>query len=76
IALIAAVQFFSFIKKNHYEFLDSIVKGDFSLLIDWFSKNVYSANYGFLEQLKKVTGRDLDIECYTSYLSEKYNLSQ
>lgn len=76
IALIAAVQFFSFIKKNHYEFLDSIVKGDFSLLIDWFSKNVYSANYSFLEQLKKVTGRDLDIECYTSYLSEKYNLSQ
>lgn len=76
IALIAAVQFFSFIKKNHCEFLDAIVKGDFSLLIGWFSKNVYSAKYGFLEQLKKATGRDLDIECYTSYLSEKYNLSQ
>ncbi|WP_349967122.1 carboxypeptidase [Wolbachia endosymbiont of Armadillidium arcangelii] len=76
IALIAAVQFFSFIKKNHYECLDAIVKGDFSLLIDWFSQNVYSAKYDFLKQLKKVTGRDLDIECYTSYLSEKYNLSQ
>ncbi|MGL9725250.1 MAG: carboxypeptidase [Wolbachia sp.] len=76
IALIAVVQIFSFIKKNHYEFLDAIIKGDFGLLIGWFSQNVYSAKCGLLEQLKKLTGRDLDVECYTSYLSEKYNLSQ
>ncbi|OAB82182.1 carboxypeptidase [Wolbachia endosymbiont of Laodelphax striatellus] len=76
IALIAAVQIFSFIQKNHHEFLDAIVKGDFSLLISWLSQNVYSTKCDFLKQLKKVTGRDLDIECYTSYLSEKYNLSQ
>ncbi|QOD38660.1 gluzincin family metallopeptidase [Candidatus Wolbachia massiliensis] len=76
IALIAAIQIFSFIKKNHYEFLGAIVKGDFSLLISWLSQNIYSAKCGLLDLLKKITGKGLDIECCTSYLSEKYNLSQ
>ncbi|WP_265021887.1 gluzincin family metallopeptidase [Wolbachia endosymbiont (group A) of Icerya purchasi] len=75
IALIAAVQIFSFIKKNHYESLGAIIKGDFSLLISWLSQNIYSAKCD-LELLKKVTGKGLDVECVTYYLSEKYNLSQ
>ncbi len=74
IALIAAVQIFSFVKKNHYESLSAIIKGDFSLLISWLSQNIYSAKCG-LELLKKVTGNGLDVECVTCYLSEKYNLS-
>ncbi|MDD9331397.1 MAG: carboxypeptidase [Wolbachia sp.] len=74
IALIAAVQIFSFIKSNFPEFLSAIVKEDFSLLIKWLSKNIYSAKYGSFETLKKVTGKNLDIECYTNYLSEKYGL--
>lgn len=76
IALIAAVQIFSCVKKNHYESLSAIIKGDFSLLISWLSQNVYSAKYSLLELLKKVTGEGLDVECVTYYLSEKYNLSQ
>ncbi|WCR57759.1 carboxypeptidase M32 [Wolbachia endosymbiont of Ctenocephalides felis wCfeJ] len=75
-ALVAAVQVFSFIKRNHYEFLGSIIKGDFSLLIGWLSQNIYSTKCGSSDLLKKVTGRRLDVECCTSYLSEKYNLSQ
>ncbi|MDU8909118.1 carboxypeptidase, partial [Wolbachia endosymbiont of Drosophila bocqueti] len=74
IALIAAVQIFSCVKKNHYESLSAIIKGDFSLLISWLSENIYSAKCG-LELLKKVTGKGLDVECVTYYLSEKYNLS-
>nr|WP_218939384.1 carboxypeptidase [Wolbachia endosymbiont of Atemnus politus] len=76
IALITAVQIFSFIKKNHYEFLGAIIKGDFSLLISWLFQNISSAKCGFLDLLKKVTDKGLDVECCTSYLSEKYNLSQ
>ncbi|QIT36095.1 carboxypeptidase M32 [Wolbachia endosymbiont of Brugia pahangi] len=76
IALIIAVQIFSFIKKNHYEFLGAIIKGDFGLLIGWLSQNVCSAKCGFLDLLKKVTGKGLDVECCSSYLSEKYDLSQ
>lgn len=52
IALIAAVQIFSCVKKNHYESLSAIIKGDFSLLISWLSQNIYSAKCG-LELLKK-----------------------
>ncbi len=74
IALIAAVQIFSCVKKNHYESLSAIIKGDFSLLISWLSQNIYSAKCG-LELLKKVTGKGLDVECCISYLSGKYNLS-
>ncbi|MDM8335416.1 gluzincin family metallopeptidase [Wolbachia pipientis] len=73
-ALITAVQLFSFIKKNHYEFLGAIMKGDFGLLIGWLSENINSAQCGFLDLLKKVTGKSLDVECCTSYLSEKYGL--
>jgi carboxypeptidase Taq len=75
-ALITAVQIFSFIKKDHYEFLGAIIEGDFSLLISWLSQNICSAKYSFSDLLKKVTGKGLDIECCTNYLSEKYNLSQ
>ncbi|MGL9718271.1 MAG: carboxypeptidase [Wolbachia sp.] len=75
IALITAVQIFSFIKKNHHEFLGAIIKGDFSLLIDWLFQNISSAKCGFLDLLKKVTDKGLDVECCISYLSEKYNLS-
>lgn len=73
-ALITAVQIFSFIKKNHYEILGAIIKGDFSLLISWLSQNIYSRKCGFLDLLKKVTGKGLDVECCTYYLSEKYDL--
>ncbi len=75
-ALIAAAQIFSFIKKNHYEILGAIIKGDFSLLIKWLSKNMYSRKYSSSDLLKKITGKWLDVECCTSYLSEKYNLPQ
>jgi carboxypeptidase Taq len=74
IALIAAMQIFSFIKKNHCESLNAIIKGDFSLLISWLSQNVYGANCGILDMLKNVTGKDLDVESCTNYLSEKYGL--
>lgn len=76
IALIAAVQIFSFIKKNNYESLSAIIKGDFSLLISWLSQNIYSAKCGILDLLKNVTGKGLDVECYTDYISEKYGLSE
>jgi len=74
VALIAAAQIFSFIKQNHSECLSAVGKGDFSLFINWLSENVYNARCGILEMLKKVTGKNLDIECYTNYLSEKYSL--
>ncbi|MGL9732855.1 MAG: carboxypeptidase [Wolbachia sp.] len=76
IALITAVQIFSFIKKNHHEFLSAIIKGDFNLLISWLSQNICSTKYGFSDLIKKVTGKELDVECCTNYLSEKYNFSQ
>ncbi|MCA4775304.1 carboxypeptidase [Wolbachia endosymbiont of Mansonella ozzardi] len=75
-ALITAIQIFSFIKKDHYELLGAIMKGDFSLLISWLSQNVCNAKYGFSDLLKKLTDKGLDVECCTNYLSEKYNLSQ
>ncbi|MGL9682033.1 MAG: carboxypeptidase [Wolbachia sp.] len=75
-ALIIAVQIFSFIKKNHHEFLGAIMKGDFNLLISWLSQNICSTKYGFSDLIKKVTGKGLDVECCTNYLSEKYNFSQ
>ena len=74
IALIAAVQIFSFIKKDHNECLDAIKKGDFSLLLSWLSQNVYK--YSFSELLKKVTGKTLDVEGFINYMSEKHCLSQ
>ncbi|QKX01268.1 carboxypeptidase [Wolbachia endosymbiont of Dipetalonema caudispina] len=75
IALITAMQIFSFIKKNHYEVLGAIIKGDFSLLVKWLSQNMYSIKCSFSDVLKRVTGKRLDVECCTSYLSEKYDLS-
>lgn len=74
VALIAAVQIFSFIKQNNSEFLSAVGKGDFSLFINWLAENVYNARCSIFEILKKVTGQNLDTECYTNYLSEKYNL--
>ncbi|APR98120.1 gluzincin family metallopeptidase [Wolbachia endosymbiont of Folsomia candida] len=76
IALIAAAQIFSFINKNHNESLNAIIKGDFSLLISWLSQNVYSAKCGILDLLKNVTGKGLDVESVTYYLSEKHGLSE
>lgn len=75
IALIAAVQIFSLIKKDHNEFLNAIKKGDFSLLLGWLSQNVYSIKYSFSELLKKMTGKTLDVEGFISYISEKNCLS-
>ncbi|QKX01394.1 carboxypeptidase [Wolbachia endosymbiont of Cruorifilaria tuberocauda] len=75
-ALITATQIFSFIKKNHYEILSPIIKGNFSLLINWLYQNIYNTRCGSFDLLKKVTGKWLDAECCTSYLSEKYDLSQ
>ncbi|WCR53098.1 MAG: Thermostable carboxypeptidase 1 [Wolbachia endosymbiont of Ctenocephalides orientis wCori] len=76
IALIAAVQIFSLIKKDHSEFFNAIKKGDFSLLLGWLSQNVYNVEYSFSELLKKVTGKTLDVEGFISYVSEKNCLSQ
>jgi carboxypeptidase Taq len=74
VALISSAQIFSFLKENHYEYLDNIKKGNFSLLINWFAKNIYGTKYNISETLKKVTGETLNVECYTKYLNAKYNL--
>ncbi len=74
IALISATQIFSFIKENYYEYLDGIKQGNFSLLINWFTKNIYNTKHNIPGVLKKVTGESLDIECYTKFLTEKYDL--
>ncbi|OEY86905.1 carboxypeptidase [Wolbachia pipientis] len=74
VALIAAVQIFSFIKASHCEYLDSVKEGNFSLLINWFAKNIYSTKCDIFGMLKNVTGKNLDIEHYTQHLTEKYNL--
>lgn len=73
-ALIAAAQIFSFVKSNNPETLSAVEKGDFSLLINWLSENVYNSKCNVSETVKKVTGKNLDIEHYTNYLSEKYDL--
>ncbi|WFW29619.1 MAG: carboxypeptidase [Wolbachia endosymbiont of Menacanthus eurysternus] len=76
IALITAIQIFSFIKNDHYEFLNAMMEGDFSKLINWLSKNICNTKYSFLDLLKKITGKNLNVECCINYLSEKYNLSR
>lgn len=75
IAFIASVQIFYFIKKKYPELLSAITKGDFSPLIKYLSENLYSSRCSIFDTLKKITGKNLDIECYTRYLSEKYNLN-
>ena len=74
IALIAAVQVFLFIKKNHTEFLSAVGKGDFSLLVKWLHANTCNVKHSLFKTLEEITGKDLDVGCYTNYLSEKYDL--
>ncbi|WP_333023268.1 gluzincin family metallopeptidase [Wolbachia endosymbiont of Pentidionis agamae] len=75
IAGIAAVQIFNFIKNNYSNAINNISKGNFDLLIKLLSENIYShgAKYNSLELLKRMTNKEnLDIECYTNYLLQKY----
>ncbi|MBV0899821.1 MAG: carboxypeptidase [Wolbachia endosymbiont of Fragariocoptes setiger] len=75
IGIIIAVQIFLLIKKNHAEFLSAVAKGDFNLLINWLHENLYTSKSDISKILEETTGKNLDVECYTNYLFEKYDLS-
>jgi carboxypeptidase Taq len=54
---------------------EQIANGNFGLVKNWLIKNVHS--YGNLydpaELIRKITGKELDVEPYLNYLREKYS---
>lgn len=69
-----AAQFYDKCKCDNPEISEEIKSGNFNRLISWLRENIHSkgsilpAN----DLLKQVTGRDLDVELYKRYLSDKY----
>lgn len=71
---IIAAQFFSKIRKSFKNLDEEIERGEFKNIFSWLRENVH--NSGSLipidELLEKTTGKRIDIECYKSYILDKY----
>jgi carboxypeptidase Taq len=70
VAAVAAPQIFSALKNNFPNILPKIAQGNFTDLLSWLKKDICGHEYPGV--LKKVTGKDLNIEDYMSYLRGKY----
>ncbi|MDB1135026.1 carboxypeptidase [Candidatus Anaplasma sp. TIGMIC] len=71
---IAATQIFASIKGHKVDVLCNVEKGNFSDLISWLSRYIYShgGRYSSTMILKKITGRRLDSEAYKNHLVSRY----
>ncbi len=74
IAAIAATQIFSVIIDKNHEVLTNISKGDFNPFVNWLNVNIHKhgAEYTISQLLKKITNKNLNVDCYIDYLSNKY----
>ncbi|MGN7678140.1 MAG: carboxypeptidase, partial [Anaplasma sp.] len=74
IASIAAAQIFSAMGSGKADVLGQVEKGDFSGVITWLSKHVYSygGRYSSTTLLKKITGKRIDVDSYKNYLVCRY----
>ncbi|WP_041651437.1 gluzincin family metallopeptidase [Anaplasma centrale] len=74
VASVAASQIFSAIKNNRVDVCGGIESGDFSGIIGWLSKHVYShgGRYSSTTLLKKITGKRVDVDSYKDYLIGRY----
>ena len=70
VATVAAAQISSALEDNFSDILPKIAQGDLTSLLSWLKKDICGHEYPGV--LKKVTGKDLDIEGYVSYLRSKY----
>lgn len=53
---------------------EALAKGDYAPLLGWLTKNIYRHGraYSATELLQRTTGRDLTVEPYLKYLTEKF----
>lgn len=68
-------QLLATIDKDIPNWKKQLQKGKFGLTKQWLIKNVHSYGdlYGPLELIKKITGKELNVKPYLSYLNEKYS---
>ncbi|MCU7611515.1 gluzincin family metallopeptidase [Anaplasma capra] len=73
-ASIAAAQIFSAIKNNKVDVCSGLEHGDFSGIIAWLNKHIYShgGRYSSTTLLKKITGKRVDVDAYKNYLIGRY----
>jgi len=68
-------QILAAMEKNLPEWKNQIAQGNFSDIKQWLIKNIH--NYGDLydpsDLLKKISGEELSVKPYLSYLNQKYS---
>ena len=71
---IAATQIFSAIQEHRTDILSKISAGDFTDLVAWLCKYIYShgGRYSSTMILKKITGRRVDVDSYKNHLVSRY----
>ena len=69
-----ASQFFTTMSNDIKDLPKNIQKGNFRPMTEWLKKNIHSQGslYSSNELLKKVTGKELDVEGYKQYLTKKF----
>ena len=70
----SAAQIFKAACNSNSKILSSIEKGDFTSLVSWLNKNIYSKGRFFnsSELLTQVTGEDLNANHFISHLKTRY----
>ncbi|QJC27396.1 thermostable carboxypeptidase 1 [Anaplasma platys] len=71
---VAATQIYSSMANHKVDVLSRVEKGDFSALVGWLCRYVYSngARYSSTMMLKKITGRRIDMDAYKNHLVSRY----
>ena len=71
---LAATQIFSAIKEHRMDVLGKMSGGDFTDLVAWLRKYIYShgGRYSSTMILKKITGKRIDVDSYKNHLVSRY----
>lgn len=71
-----AAQFFVAFKDSNPDWESRIESGDLLFIRNWLKENIhkYGCTYRANEMVKRVTGKELTVQPYISYLNEKYEI--
>jgi len=63
------------LRRKHTSWLSELAMGEFSSIRKWLASNIYGHGnlYDPAELIKKVTGTELNVKPYLSYLQDKYS---